>query len=54
MEKMFHAVIQGGVEDKVSDYGGYAQRIRTEHQSGYNNGKPFKGGLSGKAGAETQ
>ena len=54
MEEMMHAVIQGRIEDEVSDYRSNAQGIGTDHQSGYDSGRPFKCGLSGKTGAETQ
>ena len=54
VEEMLHAVIQGRVQEQVSDYRSNAERIGTDHQSGYDSGKPFKCGLSGKTGAETQ
>lgn len=53
MKEMLHAVIQGWIKNKVSDYRGNAQGAGTDHQSGCDGGKPFKCGLSGKTGAET-
>ena len=50
---MDHAVVEGWIQGKVTDYGSDAERIGTDHEADYDSHSPFKGGFSGETGAET-
>lgn len=50
---MFHAVVECGVEGKVTDHGSDAEHIGTDHEADYDGHRPAKSGFPGKAGAET-
>lgn len=52
-EEMLHAVVECGVEGKVTDHESDAEHIGTDHKTGYDSHKPAKSSFSGKAGTET-